>query len=117
MAQGFVEFFKGIENPVTNFLKETSLDHSDVKNTVEEIDLGFFCGLVMKPNGDLFRGSLPAGLFPKRPPKFHIGQLGGHLLSDLFDGGSFAVDFLANIVPVYLLLPTAVLAGPLQCRL
>src|SRR2546425_9464107 len=87
------------------------------KNAVAEIELRFLCGLVMKPNGVLFRGRLPAGLFPKRPPKFHIGQLGGRLLADLFDGGSFAVDFLANIVPVYLLLPTAVLAGPLQCRL
>ncbi len=31
LAQGFVEFAKRIENPVTDFLKETSLDHSDMR--------------------------------------------------------------------------------------
>jgi hypothetical protein len=85
------------------------------QNTVAEIDLGFFRRLVMEPNSNLLRGGLAAGLFPKRPPKLYIGDFGGHLLSDLFDCCPFAVDLLAHRVPVYLLLPTAVLTGRL-CR-
>ena len=30
MAQGFIEFFETIEDPVTDFLKESSLNHSDM---------------------------------------------------------------------------------------
>src|SRR6266545_1004048 len=198
MAQGFIEFFKRIEDSVTDFLKEISLNHSYMrlpralvfgfvqiglvnpalevvhhqvrgdpakvsehalldpdksgkllvenefpeairakrqdtqeklrqgllaavwlgdKNPVAEIDLGFFRRLVIKPNGDLFRTGLAAGLFPKHPPKFNIPDLGGHLLVDLLDRGPLTVDFLADIIPIDLLLPTAALARRLLSRL
>src|SRR6266540_4326374 len=71
----------------------------------------------VKPNGDLLWTGFAAGLFPKHPPELYIGDLGGHLLPDLFDRGPFAVDFLAHIVPVYILIPTAVLARRLHRRL
>jgi hypothetical protein len=63
----------------------------------------------MEPNGHLFWTGLAAGLLPKHPPELYIGDLRGNLLPDLFDRGPFAVDFLTHLVPVYLLIPTAVL--------
>jgi hypothetical protein len=72
---------------------------------------------VIKPNGDLFWTGFQPGLFPKHPPKLDLGDLASHLLPDLFDRGPFAVDFLAHLVPVYLLLPTAVLTAELRHRL
>src|SRR5438034_11742958 len=60
-----------------DFLAAVSL--SD-KNTVAEIDLGFFRRLVIKPNGHLFWTGFQASLFPKHPPELYIGDIGGHLL-------------------------------------
>jgi hypothetical protein len=68
---------------------------------------------VIQPDGDLFRGSLTGGLFLKRPPKLHIYDLRGHLPPDLLDRGAFAIDLLADIVPIDLFLPTACLGS---CR-
>ena len=58
-----------------------------------------------------------ANLFPKLTPKLHIRYLGSHLPLDLLDRGPFAIDFLADIVPVNRLNPTATLTGRLCGRL
>ena len=81
------------------------------KKTVAEIDLGFFRRFVIEPDGHLTRGGLTPRVFPKRPPKLYVPDVGGHLALDLLDRGPFAVDFLADIVPVHRIHPAAALSS------